>query len=156
MQTTLLATQLFNFFIFPKLMTFITAVIDIYFSNFGQPFYTLKFWPRPVFKVKITILTSTPVLESSSRRDLFVYDVWRQNSYGKFLKYDVKVLCLAPPSGWTFAEIGNQSADFYSSDWVPWGHVYVLYAVATMPLRYSRSKNGWNRRTWCGNTRVLS
>ena len=85
-------------------------------------FVPSKLWPWPVFKVKVTISTSPPVLDRPSR-DLYVCYVWCQNSYGKCLKYDVKVIRLAPLSGKTIADIGNWSTDSCSPNRVPYGDV---------------------------------
>ena len=34
--------------------------------------------------------------------------------------------------------------------------IYAVYAVLTIRRKYLRSKNGRNRRTWCGNKIALS
>ena len=53
-----------------------------------------------------------------------------ENSYGKCLKYDVKIIRLVPPSGQTGRNIGYRLMDSCSPNRILYGE-YSIYAVAT-------------------------
>ena len=139
------ATEIFvhaikQLFHFPILKDFVTAVIGIHFSNFGQPFCTLKILTLTLISI------STPVLDSPPR-DLCVYDI------------DVKI-----PT----ASVSNMTSEFYAwhslaAKWLQISKIdrrilvaliefhkgiYAVYAVSTMRRKYSHIKKRLKSLNW--------